>query len=168
MIFAEVVEHDGEADVRQLAQLFDADEVVTRYEVDQLQSNYQWINDNTPRGRFFREELEKSVSTKLVIISGMEKIPQNNKNSTATSEVKFRKAFAPACRPQVTTGIVCDFSNKVFCSVQGPGGKGLPDSSGFVVNIDIAEPVDKNAKIKNTFWVHWQAFGYRTDDMNEF
>lgn len=146
---------------------FVEDEVVLQEELDQLQSNYQWINDNTPRGRFFREE-GRNQDTKLMLLCGKALVKKNNKESTASVNVTFEKSFSPACNPQVTTGVVCDFSKKVFVSLRGPGGKGMPDNTGFTLNVDIAEEKEKLDKIANEFWIHWHAFGYRTDDMNEF
>lgn len=149
------------------AMSFVKDDVVTKDSLDQMQANYQWINDNTPRGRFYRGNGEP-LDVRTLVVSGRARIRKNKKDDTGKARVRFRKAFAPNCHPHVTTGIVSDFQRRIFCVVNGPGGVNYPNANGFEIKVNIAAEKKKNDKIQKEFWIHWHAFGYRTDDMNEF
>lgn len=144
-------------------------EILSRDRLDQLQANYQWINDNTPRGRLFMPN-RPAKNKLLVIIGGKRQINRDRKNARAKASVKFGRAFAPNCNPNVTTGIVADFQRHIFCVVNGPKGKALPDSTGFEIAVAVQDdPTTKKTEvIKKDFFIHWSAFGYRTDDMNAF
>lgn len=146
---------------------FKKNDVVTLDAMDQMQANYQWIMDNTPRGRFVRLSGEPQ-NERTVLLAGRARIKRDKKADTAVSRVRFGKAFAPSCRPHVTTGVVSDFQKRIFCVVNGPQGKNYPNANGFEVKVKIHAVKDKRDRIEKMFWVHWHAFGYRTDDMNEF
>jgi hypothetical protein len=103
-----------------------------------------------------------------VLIGGRVKIAQNKKSDTATVKVSFASAFAPDCLPSVTTVVVADFQTKIFCVVTGPGQNDYPTANGFKATVNVAAEVDTQDYIKKNFWVHWNAFGYRTDNINEF
>lgn len=142
-------------------------DIITRDTLDTLQQNYQWINENTPRGRFYRGG---GVPTALnvVVVAGKKEIPQNKKRDWAVVPVRLGKSFAPSCSPSVTTGVVADFQRQIFCVVHGPQGVNYPTSEGFQISVNIASDKPKEDVIKKNFFVHWHALGFRTDDMNEF
>jgi len=143
-------------------------DIITRSTLDQLQQNYQWIHENTPRGKFYREQGEPKM-TNVRLIAGKKEIGQNKKGDTATVRVNFGgKVFHPNCKPSITTGVVADFQRKIFCVVHGPAGINYPNADGFQITVNIASDNEKDDVIKKSFWVHWQALGFRTDDMNEF
>lgn len=144
---------------------FDKHDIVTRDVLDQLNNNTRWVQENTPRSRFYRDLLEPSAENG-VLIGGMVKIAKNKKSDTATVNVSFPTAFAPDCTPAVTTAVVADFQTKIFCSVTGLDQSGYPSANGFKVIVDVDS--GKGVGIKKNFWVHWNAFGYRADDINEF
>jgi hypothetical protein len=141
-------------------------DIITKDEMDQLQTNYQWINDNTPRSRLYFTT--SSQPDMMVIIAGKKEIKANKKTDNALVKVGFGKAFAPTCRPNVTTAVNADFQTNIFCVVHGPKGINLPNSTGFEISISIAADKKKNDVIKKPFFVHWSAIGFRENDMNEF
>jgi len=145
---------------------------MTRDLMDQIQQNLQFIKDNTPRGRLFRRTSSGIVlkDNLLVVIAGKTKISRNRKSSTARATVKFGAAFDPVCSPNVTTAICADHQRTLFCQVNGPGGKNLPDHTGFEIYCSVQDdPTTKKTDvIKKDFFVHWIAMGFRTDDLNEF
>lgn len=142
-------------------------DIITRPDLDQLNSNLRWIQENTPRGRHYRDEGE-SRPVNIMMIAGKVHIRQNRKSDSATVGVKFERSFAPNCNPSVTTGVVADFQRKIFCVVHGPGGTNYPTNHGFQISVNIASENEKDDVIKKDFWVHWSALGFRKDDMNEF
>lgn len=142
-------------------------QIIDESTMDQLQSNNQWIHDNTPRGRYYRYG-STPKDTQTVLICGRALIRRNRKSDSARVGVRFGRAFHPTCRPSVTTGVVADFQRKIFCTVHGPEGINLPTSSGFEISINIAADRATQDSIRKSFWVHWAAFGFRRDDMNEF
>jgi hypothetical protein len=145
---------------------FTKHEVVTRQTLDQMQSNLQWIKDNTPRSRVYAPNgVPTDVLT--VIVSGKALIKKNKKSDTGHANVKFRgNIFDPRCRPHVTRGINAGFQRNIFCTLHGPGKTNYPDSTGFAITVNIAADKDKQDAIKKNFYVHWQAHGYRKDNMN--
>lgn len=142
-------------------------ETITKDKMDQLQANYQWINDNTPRSRLFLST-NNLLDTRMVVIGGRVLIRRSRKRDDATVGVRFGSAFAPECRPNVTTGINADFQRQIFCVVNGFRGLVVPDATGCQIQVNMAKYKGKKDIIKKNFYVHWSAIGYRTDDMNEF
>jgi len=151
---------------------FKQHDTMTRDLMDQVQQNLQYIKDNSPRGRLFKRTAQGVVlkDTLLVVVSGKTKIPRNRKKSTARATVKFGAAFDSSCHPNVTTAICADHQRNLFCIVNGPGGKTLPNHAGFEIYCAVQDdPTTKKTEvIKKDFWVHWIAVGFRTDDLNEF
>lgn len=151
---------------------FKQHDIMTRDLIDQVEQNLQWIKDNTPRGRLFRKTASGIVlkDTLLIVVAGKTKINRNRKHPYASATVKFGLAFDPACSPNITTAICADHQRNLFCVINGPKGKKLPDSTGFDIHVAVQDdPKTKKVdSIKKDFWVHWIAMGYRTDDMNEF
>lgn len=145
---------------------FEEHQIIDSSTMNQIQSNYQWINDNTPRGRFYRATTP--LDTKTMLIAGRVLIARNKKSDSAKVSVRFGKAFDPTCRPSVTTGVVADYQRKIFCSAHGPDGVDLPNNTGFEISINIAEDKATQDFIRKSFWVHWAAFGYRTEAIHEF
>lgn len=146
---------------------FKRDDVITKTTLDQVQSNMQWINDNTPRGRFVRHN-DEILDEKLVILAGRKRVRRMPKKDMANAKVRFGRAFSPRCSPHVTTSVVAEKQRRIFCIVNGPGGRLTVNSEGFEIKVNVAAEKKKNDKIKEPIWVHWHAFGYRTDDMDEF
>lgn len=145
-------------------------DIISRDKMDQIQADLYWVYDNTPRGRLFRPNGDILRDDLIVAIAGKKQINRNRKKSTAKASVKFGKAFAANCVPSVTTGVVADFQRNIFCVINGPKGKNLPDSTGFDISVAVQDDptTKKEDVIKKDFWVHWSAFGFRMDDMNEF
>ena len=141
-------------------------EVITRDKMDQLQADYQWINDNTPRGRLYRDG--GVLDYQLMLVAGKSLIRRNRKRDDQKVGVRFAKAFHPNCRPNVTTGVVADFQRQIFCTVHGPKGVNYPNYTGFEISVNIAADNKKQDVIKKNFYVHWSAMGYRKADMNDF
>lgn len=144
---------------------FSKHDIITRQDMDQLEFNYRYVNDNTPRGLFHKAETKK-IETYLIVVSGRATIKKKPKVDTSTVKVKFGKAFHPNCHPSITTGIVSR-QTKVFCVVHGPKKIDYPNATGFEMTVNIADSGKKD-KIKNNFFVNWQAMGYRTEDMYDF
>lgn len=140
---------------------FEQNEVITKDKLDQLQSNYQWILENTPRARFISTG-GTPRENKVVLLCGRVRFPRNKKKDTAGARVRFGKAFDPRCRPHVTTSVVSVGQIKVFCVINGPGGKAYPDGTGFDVFLDIEAASKKNNHFQRETYVHWQATGWRT------
>lgn len=146
---------------------FKQDEVITKAHLDQLQDNFQWIYENTPRARHM--SLSGSPrDVRSVIVCGRVTFPVNKKKDTAGKTVRFGKAFGSGCRPHVTTGVCVKRQPRVYCILNGPGGMGYPTNVGFDVFLNVAALNKKNDHFKSTMYVHWMAHGWRTDDMNEF
>lgn len=140
---------------------FKKDDVVTVDQLDQLENNYQWVHDNTPRGRYHRPVDGTPLDVNTVLLGGRVQIKKNMKDDTGTASVSFgSRHFHPSCKPHVTTAVVSDFQRRIFCVVNGPGGINYPNSYGFEVKINVAAEQDKNDKIEKAFFVSWHAFGY--------
>lgn len=146
---------------------FKKHDTVTRDLVDAMQTNTQWLKDNTPRGRNIYDN-GSIVDSLAVMICGRVSIPRNKKYAYAVKSVKFGTAFDSRCRPNVTTGIVSESARQIFCVVNGPDGTLLPTSSGFDIFVtadDAAAGTRTNRwAINKGFFVYWQAMGYRADD----
>lgn len=151
---------------------FKQHDIMTRDLMDQLQQDLQYVNDNTPRGRLFKNASNGTTlqDDLLVVICGRAKMNRNRKKPDTQATVKFGAAFDPSCTPNVTTGICADHQRNLFVVVNGPKGQTLPDSTGFEIYAVVQDdPTTKKTDvIKKDFWVHWMAMGFRRDDMNEF
>lgn len=155
---------------------FNKHDTVTRDLLDTVQGNNQWLRDNTPRGQFYNEH-GPVTDTLTTLVGGRVHIPRSKKSPSVVKKVRLGRAFAPRCHPNVTTGIVSEHAKQIFCVVNGPDGRLLPNSTGFEIKIH-AEDAEgmvrqenkkrKKWQISKGFFVYWQAMGYRTDDMNEF
>lgn len=148
-------------------------DTITRRMLDTVQSNNQWLKDNTPRGRLIAEN--GAVQDKLtVLVSGRVFIARNKKYNYATRTVRFPAAFDSNCRPNVTTGIMSEGAKEIFVVVNGPSGALLPNSTGFDIQISADDAGNNASKPKNRwriakgFYVTWQAMGYRRNDMIDF
>ena len=151
------------------AMTFVKNDVITTDKMDQLDSNHQWLLENTPRSKVFvGNGTATNLLTKGMVVGGKVAIKKNLKEQTAKVRVNLGSAFDPKCQPHVTTGIVSDFQRKIFCVINGPGGKDLPNASGFEVVINIAADAKKHDKIEKGFYVCWSAFGWRRDNVDEF
>jgi hypothetical protein len=141
---------------------FAKNDVITKDDVDQMQTNLQYIKDNTPRGRFIGpRKIHNSLN---VLIAGRTPIRKNTKSRSAYVKVEFpARAFDPGCRPAITTGIVSDQTSKIFCVVNGPGGTDYPTATGFDISVVVSKDSAQNSIIRD-FWVDWHAYGYRTDN----
>ena len=146
---------------------FAQDQTITKSDMDQLQANYTYLWENTPRGSFMRASGDL-LEVRTVVVCGRSFIKKSNKQDTAGAVVRFGKTFAPKCHPHVTTGVVADKEKRIFCTITGPGGKATPDASGFEIKVNVAADKKKDDHIKKGFWIHWSALGYRQDDINEF
>ena len=150
------------------AMAFVKNDVITKDSMDAVQANLQWLQTNTPRGRMNREG-NKPTDLNTVIISGRVHIARSKKSASAVRPVRLGRAFAPHCNPNVSTGIISDSTPQVFCVVNGPGRRLIPDNTGFEIRVTLAESNNKAKwKIAKPIFVCWQAFGYRLDDMNDF
>lgn len=147
---------------------FVLNEVITKDELDTMQTNLQWLLDNTPRGRFIQEN-GRPVDVRSVIVSGREDIPASKNNSTVKKSVTFPKAFYVNCRPNVTTAILTDAEPEVFCVVSGPGNSIVPTATGFEITVTVNDQRKKKEdwRISKPFHIYWQAFGYRASDVND-
>lgn len=140
-------------------------DVITRDLLDIIQANNQWLSENTPRTRQIGDD--GSVVDDLgIIVSGRVRIPRSKKNANSVQTVSFGKAFHPTCYPAVTTGVVSENQRQIFCVVNGPEGRTLPNASGFDIRINVDEDAwvgtgKKRWKIAKEFFVYWQAAGYR-------
>ena len=65
---------------------FEKHDVVTRPVLDQLNANYRWILENTPRGRFYRDNAEPRPEN-INMIAGKAVIKQNNTTSPRATSV---------------------------------------------------------------------------------
>ena len=147
---------------------FEQHDILERHIMDQNQSNLQWIKDNTPRGRVFRDS-GRGIDTNLRLVVGREHIRADKKSDTARVEVKFGgNAFDADCHPHITFSVVNDLQRNIFCVVKGPRGARYPNADGFEIWVNINSEKDKNDFIKKDFFVHWHAFGYRKVNLNEF
>lgn len=143
---------------------FSQHDPITKEEMDQLNANYQWIHDNTPVGLFYKRD-SKPVQEMLVIVAGRALIKKHPKMDHAKVKVNLRKAFAPDCRPAVTTGLVTN-SVKTFCTVHGPKGANYPTATGFEISVEKSYN-GRDDKIKKPFYVHWMAMGYGVNRLDE-
>lgn len=146
---------------------FNKDDIVTNNDLDQMQANLQWLKDNTPRSRFFRENTD-TTSDDMVLVSGRVSIDKSKESQTAIKSIRFGRAFASNCRPNVSLGIVCQPGMNVHVVVNGPDNQLLPNSSGFQIKAYVPGTSKKTWKINKDFHVCWQAVGYRTRDMDDF
>lgn len=146
---------------------FSKHDPITRPDLNQVVANYQWINENTPTGRF-RKPNDKLVDSYTLIIAGKARIGKKPKHDSARVRVKFGTGFDPSCHPAITTGVVCQEQRAVHCVVNGIKGTLYPNATGFEINVVIDNPNPKKDKIKRDFFVHWSAMGYRAEDMREF
>ena len=142
-------------------------ETITLDKMNQMETNLQWINDNTPRGRYYRAS-GSPLDVRTIVVGGKALVKKNIKSDSAKVSVRFGRAFSSSCTPNVTVGICSDFQTKIFCVVNGPKGKLFPDATGFEIYVNIAADKATEDRIRKDFWIHWHAFGYRDDDMNEF
>jgi hypothetical protein len=80
------------------------DRPITRDELDQMQQNLQWVYENTPRGRYVKQN-ETVKDEGLVIFGGNVHILGNRDRSSARAAVRFSTAFSAGCHPLVTTSL---------------------------------------------------------------
>lgn len=146
---------------------FSKHDPITRPDLNQVVANYQWINDNTPAGRFITQR-DRMVDYYTIIIAGKAKIGKRPKMDSARVKVKFGARFDPDCKPAVTTGIVCQAQRSIHCTVGGLNKATYPNAIGFELRVKIDATSPKQDHIKSDFWVHWSAMGYRAEDMREF
>lgn len=146
---------------------FSKGDTVTMDALDQIQSNYQWTKDNSPRGRFMTSN-GNPIDSRIVIIAGKARIKRNKKSVTGKAVVRFGKAFDAACHPHVSTGIIATFQRRIHCTVGGIDRASYPNATGFEVYINIDASGAKNDKIDKDVWVAWSAFGFRGDDLIAF
>lgn len=140
---------------------FTKDDPVTLDTMNQVQANYQYIHDNAPRGRFFGDEFNVPVTenSRAVIICGRTLLQKNRNQDNAQASVQFGRAFAPECRPHVTTGIISTTRKDVFAVLGGAGGLEYPAASGFYIKLVVLED---NQDTDKDFWIAWHAFGFNT------
>lgn len=143
------------------------DRPITKDDLDQMQSNLQWLTDNTPRGRFVRNNNTVQEDS-LVVLGGSSYIAPRPTENHALAKVRFSTAFDSDCQPSVTTGVVCNWKNKVHCVVAGPGEVNYPNSSGFDLRVKIQASTPQQEYIINPIYVHWIAMGFRDLSVNEF
>lgn len=136
---------------------FSKDDVLMKNDMDQINNNIQWINENTPRGILTNQgtSVQKDVST--LILGGATVIRRKPKATSSLVPVRFGGYFAPGSSPYVTTGLVSDKKTDVFCVVNGPGRSLGPTYVGF----DISVATNEGGKdyLKRDMWVFWHAFG---------
>lgn len=148
------------------AQSFVKHQVVTKDDLEVTQANLQWLEDNTPRSRFFRDN-GTPVDVRSIVISGRTGFGKSKKQTTVRKRVHFGSAFHPACHPNVMSGIISDAAQEIFVIFNGPGGAVLPTASGFEV---VAHVKDNNTKdkwkISKPFYVSWHAYGFRRNDIH--
>jgi len=165
------------------AMQYTRDDPITKDSLDTLQSNYQWLYENSPRGRYY-EASGLPLDEKTIILAGKARIRKNRKSATERTSVRFGRTFDPRCQPHITTGIISDFQRRIYCVVNGPVGIDYPNANGFdikaTVHFDEEEIKKQNKgkgknkkkkvkpKIEREFFVAWHAFGFRADDMNDF
>lgn len=150
-----------------VSQSFVTNDVITKDSLDQMQSNLQWLKDNIPRGRYNYNT--GYTDENAVILCGQVKIGKSKKESVVRKRIRFGKAFAPNCTPNVTFGICSDSTREIFCVINGINGAGFPDGTGFDLVVAVPDDDRKKAwQIKKPFYIQWQAFGYRAEDMNDF
>lgn len=146
---------------------FKRGQVITDDDMEQLIANYQWVFDNHPRARYYRDPGKPTADTLAMVLGGRARIAKSKKEDTALVKVNFRKAFSPGCQPHVTTGVVSDLPRQIFCVVNGPAGKTYPNSSGFEIKVVLHEGGAKD-KIARSFFVDWIAYGYREANYVDF
>lgn len=140
---------------------FERDEIVTTDDFDQLQSNYQWINDNTPTARIYDNEGAPRELVPIIVAGRTLFTTSNSDKQTQRATINVAKAFGDKCHPHVTTGVVSAHQARVHCTVTGVGANNpLPGSKAFNIKINIAAEKPKNDKILKRIWVHWHAFGW--------
>lgn len=140
---------------------FEQDDILDEDSLDQLQANYQWIKDNTPRGRFFAASGRPS-DTNILMVGGKTRIKHNRKSDSGKSVVRFGNAFASTSLPHVTTAIIATFQRKIHCTLGGIGKATYPNASGFEVYINIDAEKAKHDKMDKDVWVSWIAVGQRS------
>lgn len=134
-------------------------EVISERKMDQVADNSQWLYNNTPRaiytlpGGLRRTEGIKIAAGRVVVAKRM-------KSDLATVTVRFGNFFSTRCEPIITTGIVSARQPRIFCVINGIGGKLQPDHRGFNARINIMAEKKKNDKIVRSFHISWQAMGY--------
>lgn len=142
-------------------QNFVTDAPLTTDDLDQVQTNLQYLFDNTPRGRLYKEGSGKSESEFLMVVCGREWIEKSKTEDTVVRKIKIGGGFSSKCRPNITTGVGSGGKYQVFCQVNGPGGTLLPDSNSFEIKVYVRPVKNEEWKIPKGFWVTWQAWGWR-------
>lgn len=146
------------------AMKFKKNDVITKDDMDQMNSNLQYLEDMTPHARFYKGD-GTPMDIRSTIIGGRTRIRKNKKSDDARVRVSFPAGtFDADCHPHVTTGIIAEHQTKIFCVVNGPG-VAYPNANGFDIQINIAAG-KKHDKIVKEFWVAWHAFGYRVDELS--
>lgn len=136
-------------------------DIITKSDMDQMQTNLQWLYEHTPRGLFYTKS-GNTTTTGISIACGKVRIPKNAKSDTREVKLSFpRGAFASNCHPHVTTGIEADQQFRIHCVVAGPGGNGVPTNTGGTIKINIAADYEKHDSVLKEFFVTWHAFGFR-------
>lgn len=137
-------------------------DIITQEDMDQMQTNLQWLYEHTPRGLFYTRT-GKTTTSKISVVGGRVAIPKNTKSDTRQVRVTFpARAFASNCHPHVTTGIVADQQFRIFSTVAGPGGIGVPTNTGCTIKINIGAIHKVNDSVLKEFFVVWHAFGFRS------
>lgn len=140
---------------------FDDHEPVTKEKLDQLQSNIQWIVDNTPVALSVDAAGNAGISS-MIIVAGRATIPITN--GRAATRVYFDGAFDASATPIVTTGVISDNYKQLWVGVSGIGDIIAPDPRGFDIGVLTKEPSSKAPNVT----VHWIAMGKRSPDYDRF
>lgn len=140
-------------------------DVLTTEFVDQMQSNLQWLYENTPRGRWYYDEGIRDSG--LVIKSGRIHIPRTKNKNTVLKSVAFHNDFSPKCRPNVTLGICASADKEIFAVVNGPNGKTLPTSDGFDIKVHVRAGSSDGWNIAKGLYIFWQAAGWKERELSD-
>lgn len=134
---------------------FQPSELLSMDKLNQLASNVNWIEANTPRVFYNAAHVRRKEN--IGIMCGKVYFAPDNADR-ASARVDFANFFSNNTLPIIATSLVTAAQTKVFHVINGIG-QIQPDNRGFNVDIEVAATLEKNDKIKTTH-VHWIAMGY--------
>ena len=128
--------------------------------MDQMNSNVQWLFENTPRGMFTTPEGIRRFEG-IRIASGRAVIPKKPKADTHAVRVGFNNFFSTGCEPNITLGLNMAVNQPMTCNFRGYEGTGMqPDHNGFVIAVRNNATNKAKDVLSRSFMVHWIAMGY--------
>lgn len=127
--------------------------------LQQVQSNIQWLFENTPRMRYTHSQAAIIRDSGIKIIAG--KTPYGGVELDFLDvSVYFGSFFSSACRPVVTASVESSGNQRRLVTLRGINGE--IDYRGFIGHVSDQEnhAVISWNPLRQGGWLHWTAVGF--------